>query len=345
MEIKRKGLWTVVAIALAFFTVRALFSGAGISPAMLLEVVKRARPGYLIPAALGMFGFIFFEGEAILFIVTKVGYPRSHRRGFIYGASDVYFSAITPSASGGQPASAFFMIRDKIPVPVATAALLLNLIMYTLAVLLNGAVCLIAGPHVFLRFDTVSRVLIVLGFVTLAGLGVTFFLLLFHPKLPGIIMGGIIKVLTKLHLMRHPDKWRHKLDHALTEYGQCVRLMRSGKRLAAGAFALNLLQRMSQISVSVFVYLALGGSPSRLWEIWMTQSMCVLGSNCVPIPGAMGVTEYLMLRGYQAMMDTEQAFHLEILSRGFSFYFCVVFSGLATLAGYFLLKRRGGVKK
>ncbi len=49
----------------------------------------------------------------------------------IYSTSDIYFSAITPSAAGGQPASAFYMVRDGMPVSVATSALLLNIVCYT----------------------------------------------------------------------------------------------------------------------------------------------------------------------------------------------------------------------
>ncbi len=49
----------------------------------------------------------FFEGEALREIVFHMGYPTKHKDAFVYSAADIYFSAITPSASGGQPASAF----------------------------------------------------------------------------------------------------------------------------------------------------------------------------------------------------------------------------------------------
>ena len=54
-----------------------------------------------------------FEGEALREIVFHMGYPTKHKDAFVYSAADIYFSAITPSASGGQPASAFFMIKTE----------------------------------------------------------------------------------------------------------------------------------------------------------------------------------------------------------------------------------------
>ncbi len=115
MNVKNKALWTCIAIALAALTIWAVFSMSGnMSPAQLIEQLKNARPGWLVLAVFSMLGIIFFEGEAILAIIGPVGYPRSHWRGFIYGSADIYFSAITPSATGGQPASAFFIYCNSI---------------------------------------------------------------------------------------------------------------------------------------------------------------------------------------------------------------------------------------
>ena len=98
-----------------------------------------------------MLGFIYFEGEALRVLVRHMGYPAKRSHGFVYSAADVYFSAITPSASGGQPASAYFMLKDGIAGTAVMAALLLNLIMYTLAILTIGLVDILIFPEVFLN--------------------------------------------------------------------------------------------------------------------------------------------------------------------------------------------------
>ena len=87
-----------------------------------------------------------------------MGYPTKHKDAFVYSAADIYFSAITPSASGGQPASAFFMIKDGIPATTVMAALLVNLIMYTLAVISIGVFAILAFPKIFLNFSVVCKI-------------------------------------------------------------------------------------------------------------------------------------------------------------------------------------------
>ena len=75
-------------------------------------------------------------------------------------------------------------------------------------------------------------------------------------------------------------------------------------------------------------------------KLLATQIYVVLGSNCVPIPGGVGVTDYLMLNGYKQLMEKTQAYQLEILSRGLSFYVCI-FVSMATVAiGYLVLRKQ-----
>ena len=88
-----------------------------------------------------MLGFILFEGFALVVLRRAFGYRRGVWSGYIYSASDIYFSAITPSATGGQPASAYFMIKDGVPGMVVTVTLVANLFMYTLSIIAIGFVC------------------------------------------------------------------------------------------------------------------------------------------------------------------------------------------------------------
>ena len=52
----------------------------------------------------------------------------------------------------------------------------------------------------------------------------------------------------------------------------------------------------------------------------------------------MGVTDYLMLDGYLNLMDRQAAYRLQILTRGLSFYFCVLLSGAVVLIATMRLK-------
>ncbi len=340
IEIRRKALWSVISLALAVLTILAVFYGSGLSLPQLMQGLQGASVPWLIPAAVCTLGIIFFEGEAVLAIVRHAGYPRPHRSGFVYAAADAYFSAITPSATGGQPGSAFFMMQDKIPFAVVTASLLVNLVMYNAAILTIGVLSLILKPQIFLHFQPGCRLLIVAGLLVLAGMGVFFAMLLWKQETLFRFAIRLTGWLHRVHLMRHPEKWKEKLLHTMHEFKDCVRMMAGQRRMWLLAYMFNLLQRISQFCVTVFAYLAIGGSAGQLADLWVTQCYVSLGSNCVPIPGSMGVTDYLMLDGYMELMPRNTAFSLQVISRGMSFYICILISALTVLAAYSLQRMR-----
>ena len=112
---RNKILCFFATIMIAAVTIYAVFRGGGVSFGQLAESIRDASVPGIALSCISMFGFIFFEGEALREIVFHMGYPTKHKDAFVYSAADIYFSAITPSASGGQPASAFFMIKDGMP--------------------------------------------------------------------------------------------------------------------------------------------------------------------------------------------------------------------------------------
>ena len=70
-----------------------------------------------------------------------------------YSCADIYYSALTPSASGGQPASAYYMIKDGIDGGGTSFILIFNLIAYTFAIFVVAALGFILRPAMFLGFE------------------------------------------------------------------------------------------------------------------------------------------------------------------------------------------------
>lgn len=336
---KNKIICFFVTLLLAIVTIYAVFKGSGISFDELMQSIRDASGVGIALAAVCMLGFIYFEGEAVRVIVNHMGYPARRSHGFVYSAADVYFSAITPSASGGQPASAFFMMKDGIPGTAVMAALLLNLVMYTLAVVTLGLLNFVCAPRLFLQFSIVGRVLIISGMLALSGLAILFYMLLKKREIVRKLMKGTASFLRRIHCKRLAQKLEKKINKALEEYGQCVSLIFNNKAMLIKVYVLNFLQRLSQILVTIVAFAALHGNIRTLPRLFATQIYVVLGSNCVPIPGGVGVTDYLMLNGYKQLMEKTAAYQLEILSRGLSFYVCIFVSMVTVVIGYLVQRK------
>ena len=118
--------------------------------------------------------------------------------------------------------------------------------------------------------------------------------------------------------------------------------MKGKSRVFLRALLWNLLQRAAQLAVPMCIYLALDGKPENAGLLFASQCLVVLGYSPVPIPGAMGVADFLMVNAFSGLgfILVEDAFRLEMLSRGLTFYICVAVSGIVTLIGYLLIRKR-----
>ena len=341
MITNKKLIWSLISLLLAALTISTVLSQLGEMPLQQLgESLQEADKRYLAAAAVCGALFILLEGEAVRCILRGAGYPRGFGSGLVYSASDIYFSAVTPSATGGQPASALFMIRDGIPAGVVTATLIVNLVMYTFSIVLLGLGAAATSFRLLYGFRLLSKLLIGVGFTILTGLTVFFFALLGKGDAVFGALGSLAKLLDRLKLLHRLDHALARLDHAQRDYDECAALMKGKTATLVKAFFLNFLQRSAQIAVPMFTYLALGGSPALAPKVFASQCFVTIGYNCVPVPGAMGVADYLMVDGFTDLMQREEALHLEMLSRSISFYICVAVSGVIVLLGYLRQRNR-----
>lgn len=87
----------------------------------------------------------------------------------------------------------------------------------------------------------------------------------------------------------------------------------------------------------------MGGDYKNAASLFSKQCLITIGYNFVPIPGAMGISDYLMLDGYSRIMSSDMAYKIEMIGRGITFYICVLICGIITLAGYLIGKKKADI--
>lgn len=337
---KKKIFWAIASVFIAGLSIWAVISQSrNFSFATLKSFISGADKGWLIASFVCTFGFIWFEGFALVRIARHFGYKTNALDGTVYGGADVYFSAITPSASGGQPASAYFMMKDGIPGYATTVALLINLVMYTLALLTVGIVSIIFKYPMLKNFSGLSRFFIGIGIVVLIFLALVFYMLLRKGKILYGICDAVIGLMEKIHVIRQGDKLREKLKNTMAEYQECSNSITGQTGFLAEIFFWNLMQRMSQLLVSFMIFMSMGEGVKKAVDVSVIQCFVAMGSNCVPIPGAMGVADYIMIDGFKQLVG-DNAANMELLCRGVTFYGSVLTSALIILIGYMLRRAR-----
>lgn len=304
------------------------------------EFFATSNVGWIIAAFGCMLLFILFEALSLHFIVRCMGFKSKFRSSIAYSTADTYYSAITPSASGGQPASAYYMTRDGMGAGRAGFSLVFNLIGYTSAIIVIGIMALCINPGLFLSIDSwFARFLIIFGVVMQLLLLGLFIGCMYFGKAIKKVGNLLVSLLTKMHIVKKPDKWRAKIDEEIKKYAECRGEIKKHPSIIFITLIFNILQRVSQTLIPCFICLAADPS-AEFWNLFVCQAYVLFGYNCVPLPGGVGAYEYLYLNIYNIFYGEKFIVIAMMISRLISYYFCIAVSGIYTLVFHMV-----GVKK
>lgn len=333
-QVKKQLLNILFLVVLIGVTVAVLVaSNRELNFETIASFFRGCNPWFIAAAFAAMLGFILFEGASIHCILQGLNEKPRLPSSLVYSTADIYYSAITPSASGGQPASAFYMVKNGVAAGKASFALVFNLIGYTAAIIVIGVVAFCVRPAFFGGIESrFARFLIVLGFVV-QGLLLAFFVACMFCGRAVVKLGnGLITLLVKLHIVKKPEKWRTRLAEEVEKFKECRRAIREKPLMSLANFSLNLCQRVCHVLVSCFVCLA--ASPKTdFWDLFVLQAFVLVGYNSIPLPGGVGAFEFLYLNIYNILFGDAFILAAMMITRVISYYLCMILSGVYTL-GY-----------
>lgn len=306
----------------------------------IFRFIKRSNPWLLTASVLCMIAGIIFEGLCIHIISRKFGHRGRLVSSIAYSSADIYYSAITPSATGGQPASIYYMIKDGMGAGTASFTLLVNAIAYTAALLILSAFAIAIRPEMFVGFEPMVKFFVIFGVSMQALLLGLFIACMFCNRAVLKVGNGIITMFTKMHIVKHPDKWRKKLFDEVEKYRNCARTIRKHWLLFVNALLLTLAQRVVRVIISCCICLAAEPETS-FWDVFALQSFVIVGYTFLPVPGGVGAFEYLYLHTYRMIFDSDAfIFSAMMVMRTVSYYLSIIVSGIMTLSYHVYLMRR-----
>ena len=306
----------------------------------IVNYFKTGNPEWIVAAFACMLLFIIFEGVSIWLIARFFGYKPRVISAVAYSSADVFYSAITPTAAGGQPASVFYMARDGMSAGKASFAMLLNVIGYTAAIFAIGLIALCINPSLFGGIDAVfAKVLVIAGAVIQLALLGLYIGCMFFGKAIIKLGNGLVFCLHKIRLVKNDEKWKNKIAEEVSKFSECRKILKEKPAVIFTTLLFNVLQRISQTLIPCFVCIAIDPN-APFWDIFVLQSFVLFGYNSIPIPGGVGAYEYLFIHIYAQMYPEKSFIMLALMiSRLFSYYFSMLVSGGVTLT-YHMVKRK-----
>ena len=337
---KRKSIiWAILFIVIAAASIYAVKKVSGeFSFKNLVRLIRGAAPIPVIMAFCASLIYISFQGLSIKTLLRSFGQKKSVWQCISYSAADIYFSAITPSATGGQPACGYLMIRDGVPASCTTICLVANWATYTLSIIIIGIATLIAFPQVFNYFSTFAKILICLGAAFLLTAGLLGLLVAMKRSAIDALERFVLKTGKKLRIIKSRET-EAEIMQWVVDYRNYSTQLKGHIPGLIRSLIFNIIQRFAFISITMFMYIAvnLNRSPFSMSQIIFTgasllgaQALISIGSTFIPIPGSMGYTDLMMLNAFSSLMDDSKAAGLELMSRSVAFYFSVIICFIIT---------------
>lgn len=344
MENKKKLFWEVVFLIVVFAgTVYGVFHGEDLGKS--IRIIREVKKIYLLPAVACVVFFIWGESIIIHYLMRTLGTQLKKWTCFLFSSIGFFFSCITPSASGGQPAQIYYMRRKNIPIPVATLVLMIVTITYKAVLVLVGLAIIVFGQGFMHRYLTGILPVFYLG-ILLNVLCVGFMLILvFHTTLAQSLMEKGLGFLEKLHLMHYKQSRHEKLNAAMEKYKETAVYFKTHKHVVLIVLAITFAQRFALFLSTYFVYLAFGLSDYAVGTIVMLQAVISISVDMLPLPGGMGISEKLFLTIFVPVFGAQLVLPGMILSRALSYYTELLLSALLTILAHFTLGRERLAKK
>lgn len=325
---KRDLISMAVMVAIVAVTLWLVLGGG--RAGQVWEAVKLARWPWLALGGLLMLCYTGTEGLQNKTALAAMGHQVPYRHCVQFAAAGFYFSSITPSSTGGQPAQIFYMTRRGVSAAHGTLVMLLFTIVYQIVAVVWGIAACFLAPEVPASLGTGLGVLLGYSLTATALLTAGMIFLLAKPAPAERFCRWVLKVGAKLRLVRDLPRAEAGLERQLEDYRNGAAVIRSHPLLVVKLLGLSAVQLTVRYLIPWTVYRAMGLTGFTALRLVSTQALVYLAVSCVPIPGTVGAAEGAFLAAYGGVFGPELVAAAMLLSRTLAFYLPVLVTGAST---------------
>lgn len=339
---KSKNIFNVIfLIAVFLITIHYIFQGKDMSS--LIYYIQKTDLRYWIAAVFCIIFFVGSESVLIFYMMHSIQQKVYLTHCFLYSFVGFFFSCITPSATGGQPAQIYYMKKDKIPIPVATLVLMVITITYKMVLIVLGISVLIIRPAKVMIYLSPVKGICYLGLLLNVFCVGFMVLLVFHPSIAKNILISTIKVLSKIKLIKHPSRYLERIEGAMQQYQEVAIYFRTHRLVIINVFLITVFQRVIFFYITYLTYRSFGLKGESWITIVLLQGMIAVAVDMLPLPGGMGISEKLFLMIFTPMLGNI-TLPAMVVSRGLSFYAELILCALFTIVAHIVIGRKGNTK-
>lgn len=316
-------------LLLLALTMWLIFRDQDLGP--IIETLRSVPAGYIVTGLALVVLYVCGESVIIKYLLHAVNVRAPLINCIRYSFVGFFFSCITPSATGGQPAQIYYMKKQNIGIPTATIILMLVTIEYKFVLVFIGLALALFGQPL------VQTLTLEAQFYLYLGLGLNVFcvvfmsFLVFMPDTARFLITKGFLLLQKLHIMKNKNNRMERLQTSMDHYKQASVFLKANKLVILNTTIITFVQRILLFLVTYVVYRSFRLNSLSAVTVTLLQAAISVSVDMLPLPGGMGISERLFLQIFSPIFgSTALTLSGMLVSRGISYYMLIVISGIVT---------------
>lgn len=246
----------------------------------------------------------------------------------------MFFNAITPFSSGGQPFEMYLLNKEGIKVSDSASALLQNFITFQFSLILMGAISIVLNKFLLIiPGDLILKKIVILGFVINVSVMLIIILLSRGKKLNTKIFNKIFNFIFKLKIIKNREEKRKKAEKTLEDFYNSTAIMKNNLKNTILSVIFNTFSLLCFYVVPFFVFKALGNTEISLISSIILSAYTFLIGSFVPIPGGTGGLEYGFMTFFKVYATGGLLSSAMLVWRLLTYYLGMIIGGIS-LATY-----------
>lgn len=296
----------------------------------VFAAVRTLRPLALFLAAVCAIFYVCAEGFMIWYLLRATGKTPRLFQCFGYSFTGFFFSGITPSATGGQPAQLIAMKKDGISLGDAALTLMTVALLYKLVLVFIGAGLLLFWRNGIYAYLNGYIPLYYFGLFLNALLVILLLLIMFHGEWMERLLLSIEKTAVRFHLCKLSEKRKAAFHRIVTDYQDTFRFFLSHKSKILFVTLCTFFQRCSLFLLTYLIYYGMGLKGCHAFTVIALQASIYIAVDMLPLPGSQGISELMYHTVFSSIFTGGSLAASMCITRGISFYFLLVLGAVVS---------------
>lgn len=259
------------------------------------------------------------------------------------GIIGLYYGALTPFATGGQPMQVVYMRRNRMPVGTATCIVGIKFVVYELSLCALFITAMVVYGQQFYEHYSGMFWFAMLGFVMNASAVFFIIMTLINKTLVSRIGNAIIRFLSRIKIVRKLDKALHNFKHTIDDYHSAAEYIANHKLRAIGSFVISVINLLFFFAIPYFIYIAFGmPGGKQVQDIIALQAFLYIAISFVPTPGNAGAAEGGFHIIFAAIFGAGAVFAPMLIWRFLTYYLMLIVGSIVVVFDEVFALRRAG---